>query len=343
MSISYSEVSERAKRASAIKLNSNFITLNSFGWLHFAGSGNGELVVNNKNDMLPPHPSIELLLANASNLIFDELNKITFIVDEQFNNGAKQQNNPLSNILNYSKYLDVLVTHFPNSGTISSSVNKLLNSSIDKLTATATATSTDHVTLLSCCSIALSCGGEFEFDTITDPNLSKDKIVEIFKSVRGLEFVSSASASSSSSEQNARSSFQLFKWETLAQLSQLIFSINDSNLVDYSFELVNFAAGELSATPTNAIKYLFETSMCAAEFYINNSTTDPSDETLKSLFSAMWATIEEEEKAWRKKVSERSAKWVQTATSTTKLTHSIYFAPSSLGAGYGHCLLPGRF
>jgi len=28
------------------------------------------------------------------------------------------------------------------------------------------------------------------------------------------------------------------------------------------------------------------------------------------------------------------AKWLQTATSTTKLTHSIYFAPSSLGADW---------
>jgi len=109
---------------------------------------------------------------------------------------------------------------------------------------------------------------------------------------------------SSSSEQNARSAYQVVKWTFLSSVAPLLFTKdnnnnNDENLAEFAFDVCDIVNDEIFTSPDNTMRYLFDVATVAAKFY--SSSCGKTTDNLLTVFKTMWNCIMEQSKAHKKK------------------------------------------
>jgi hypothetical protein len=252
-----------------------------------SGMGNGEMVVDQKEQMMPPPPNIESLLANAVGFILRHVEALT-----SFDSGAKKAGNTRSsNTGRVSSTFALLISQmqvlcygYPSSVAVSTSANKMFTLSMGRLLKEQlNVIETVRYTALAFG--ALSCGA--------DPETS----IASCRLILHLEFTGEVDKSVSN-EQTARSVFQYAKWGTL---SYILRAGLDSNKVSESEkgalvkELLNVAEESVYATPSDALLPLFDCVVMTARSSMSIKKTTGRDdsfaENLSRIISALFAVM----------------------------------------------------
>ena len=249
--------------------------------LILGGSGNGELVVSNDNNMLPPPVQIEVVIDSALNILINTLTSINFASADEVRddkNSASQQNSTLTQFFRAAGFLNTMSSHFPNSRAFSSRMDSLLKSKVTELNETTQI----EPNLIGSLAVAVECGAGADW-TVTKST---------FEKVMESQF--------SDGSQNARSAFQVLKWSFLQKVAPSLFSgSKEPGLAEFARTVCERVNDEIFTSPSNTINHLFFTSATAATFYSRDSSP-PSTTHLLSVFRSMWNCVLEESKAYKK-------------------------------------------
>lgn len=120
------------------------------------------------------------------------------------------------------------------------------------------------------------------------------KAPSAFKQILSALFVGTTSASSSS-QQKARSAFQLAKWESLSCLSERIFKGAGAEYVDRALaeEACDVVFGDLENCNEDVIPHLFNVGFYASSYLVGCSPPMEMDQ-MERIIEGLWKTVCEE-------------------------------------------------
>jgi len=264
-----------------------------------SGMGNGDLIVDKKTQqMMPPPPNIESILANSVKFI---LYHISFLVTENpskkelagatRSGGAKKVSVTFANLVS-----QIIILHkaYPSSMAISEAVNEMLGKSIDQLPVDSSKVGIDGVRSLALVYAALSCGASLP-DSVN--------LVGVCRSCLLLEFQKSPEQKKSE-EQVARSIFHFAKWGTLSCLLPILLTDKEretsSEAVDeflHDFRKVAFDA--VHGIPVDAMMAFFHCMKVAGKKELSQSPQgeEGDPDLVGDYISAMMALMEESTKS----------------------------------------------
>jgi len=258
-----------------------------------SGIGNGDLVIDKSQQMMPPPSNIELLLSNAVDFDLQHIETLTsFEGTSVVTSGNLRSGNTArvsSMLANLVSQMQVLCHGYPSSLAVSSAADKMLQLSIKKL---ASKDSSGIVVVQNTALAfgALSCGA--------DPKGALSTM-DSCRLVLNLAFPKDVDASIP--KQTARSVFQYAKWGTLSHLLQSILEAEDSSPDSESErlsllnELFDVAEESVYATPADAMLPLFDCVVTGARNWLslqtdgNRDTTDLYTENLTKIIDALFA------------------------------------------------------
>lgn len=179
-----------------------------------SGLGNGDIVMDKAQQMMPPPPNIEMVLCNAVNFVLEQVmavsTKLIGTVSEEGNrasgaNRSSTSNNVSSIVATLIGQLLVIHQSFPSSNSLSSAVNEMLQKTITSLVDTSSDDTADDVKNLTLLYAALSCGAEFSGDT--------EESIRTIQRIINMEFaLPQGTKMKKEAKQAFRSVFQYAKW-----------------------------------------------------------------------------------------------------------------------------------
>ena len=224
-----------------------------------SGMGNGTMVVDKKTQhMMPPPPKIEAILANSVSFVAHHIRFLMASRDEQGGNGTssgKASRSSDARILSSTfarlvALLKVLSNGFLASMAISTTVNEVLNKSLEALTALEAPAEGNPVLHVALVYAALSSGAEID----------AKKALPASTIILKLEF-DAALAQRMGNGQAVRSVFQYAKWGALScLLPKLLDASSNSDTIEVKSlldDLFEAAADAVQSAPSNAIIPLF--------------------------------------------------------------------------------------
>ncbi|GMH70900.1 hypothetical protein TL16_g05521 [Triparma laevis f. inornata] len=251
------------------------------------GSGNGDLMMTRDGGMLAPPPQIEAVLAQAGEILKKEVMDLKhFHVDEGEKNSLAQRVRPQ---VDGERMLEVLAGGFVSSVSLGEILEGMMNEGVEKFTESEGVASVPYLKSLSC---SLRCNASFP----------SSKAPSAFKQILSALFVGTTSASSSS-QQKARSAFQLAKWESLSCLSERIFKGAGAEYVDRALaeEACDVVFGDLENCNEDVIPYLFNVGFYASSYLVGCSPPMEMDQ-MERIIEGLWKTVCEETAAHKRQV-----------------------------------------
>ena len=264
-----------------------------------SGIGNGDLVMDKSQQMMPPPPNIEELLSNAVDFDLLHMKALTSFEGVPFasKTGSLRSGNTARVSLTFAhliSQMQVFCSGFPSSLAVSSAADKMLKLSMEQL-AMKDQTAIGVVQNTALAFGALTCGA--------DPNGALYS-VESCRFILKLEYLGNIN-STVSNEKTARSVFQYAKWGTISHLLHALLETRDtngdseSNRLSLLNDLFNVAEESVYATPPDALLPLFDCVVTAARSRLsvdNNGTSDGDalyTDSMAKIISALFAVKSE--------------------------------------------------
>ena len=254
-----------------------------------SGLGNGDLVVDSKTQqMLPPPPNIDAMLANGVTFLLQHIKILTSanIGDTATPSGSTRSGNTsrLSNLLaGLISQLNVLHHSYPSSNTVSNASDELYKNSVIQLANTSGGI--EVVTFTSLSFAALTCGA--------NPLLQIDgtSTVNICTMLLRLDFTGNDTGMSKSDEQTARSMFHYSRWGALYCILPPFLAncalMEGRETLDLLDELFKVANNLVQATPVDALLPLFDCVSVAANVLFTTNSWSYSD-NLERIISSLF-------------------------------------------------------
>ena len=261
-----------------------------------SGLGNGDLIVDRKtHQMMPPPPSIEVMLSTAVSFLIQHIKALTSTTagDSGSVTGSTRSGNTtrISTLFaNLISQLKVFHDSYPSSTTVSDAADELYKCSITQLTETGRGIAV--VTFTSLSFAALTCGA--------NPLLVVNgaTTINICFMLLQLEYTTSHDAGvSKSDEQTARSIFHFARWGALSCIlppflnaSKDSSSEHDEKLAELLDKLFRTANDLVQATPVDALLPLFVCVVSGANTWLsaNNSGLNFYAENLGKIISSLF-------------------------------------------------------
>ena len=226
-----------------------------------SGMGNGDLLVDRKTQqMMPPPPNIENMLAHGVNFVMGHVHAL--LSGKDLSNGsaggcsrsddAKRVSQTFAGLISL---LQTLHEAFPSSMAVSNAVNGLLEESIESLSSNDHTTGGNRVQRIALVYATLTCGAELDESTL----------LSMSRMLLGLHF--SETGGTARDEQSSRSVYQYAKWGALSSLLPRLMETSVLDLSDVqSFVDKVFVetCDAVEATPFNALLPLFRCVVVAA-------------------------------------------------------------------------------
>jgi len=248
--------------------------------------GNGDIVMDKNGIALPPPPEIERLLSLAINFVLDQIQSVSLcgmleIEDEVDQNelpacGARSGiSNSISNQFTFlTNQLIVLKQSFPSSVTISSTVESLLNKSLETFFSIdrnlKSINLSDQMVMVKNVALSFAClssGGTCQ-RWKAERNHTLGEYCSMLLQMQFVVPTANGNGQSQVRLKAVRSAFQYAKWGALSFLvPEVISEAKDQNKINsLNEDILNVAQNSINATPANALLPLFETIViCAKE------------------------------------------------------------------------------
>ena len=264
-----------------------------------SGMGNGDLVVNSKELMMPPPSNIDSLLGNAVQFILSQLVSVETTLFKVNEGGGSSGGSTRSSTSNSaSSYIAVLIGQlrvlhlaYPSSVTLPRAVDKMLADCINFLTKDQTDDDkASIVKYLMLTYAALSCGATF--------NESGDKLSNLISTchtVLGLKLTIPAGIKKDA-KQACRSIFQYAKWGALSLIIPMIMEeaeIQSIEIVELYQAILDSALQSVDATPVIALPPLFEAALGAGKHIVTFEGEKSILSSLQTIIDTLFAVLKE--------------------------------------------------
>mmetsp|Transcript_31827 Transcript_31827/g.64339 ORF Transcript_31827/g.64339 Transcript_31827/m.64339 type:complete len:1966 (-) Transcript_31827:24-5921(-) len=275
-----------------------------------SGMGNGDIVTDKQNCMLPPPPNVEFLLNHAVQLLMSQVMEIkTSLGGRAEKSGAtRSQASGQASSYIYTLINQIRVLHlsFPSSSSISLAVNAILSQCADSLkqpNSDETDGPIETVVTLTLCYASLSCDAKFE------DAKELEKLLSICEAIMTCE-LSQAKGKSMRRDavQALRSIFHYAKW---GSLSLIVPMINEaarkqpggaelaSGSIQQIYEKILTSANEaVDSTPVIALPPLFACTTSCGEYLVELEDAGANGTSLlssiKVISETLFAVLKEE-------------------------------------------------
>lgn len=266
-----------------------------------SGVGNGDLVMDKSQQMMPPPPNIELLLSNAVDFNLSHIEALTSLegVPSTSKSGGARSGitaRVSSTVARLVDQMKVLCNSYPSSLAVSNAADKMLDISMKKLSGKDMSV-IEVVQNTALAFGALSCGAD-----ATGNNSS----VEMCRLILNLSFPRKNDGSVSN-VQTARSIFQYAKWGTLSYLLRALLYETDSSgdsasdRSSFLSELFDVAEDSVYATPAEALLPLFDCVVMGARSWLSTDKEEATNDidlytkNLKKIISSLFVLKSEVE------------------------------------------------
>ncbi|KAL3796147.1 hypothetical protein HJC23_000650 [Cyclotella cryptica] len=276
-----------------------------------SGIGNGDLVADNNQCLLPPPPNIEKILHNAVQFVTSQLTNVSRTLVGVANKGASSSSgaNRSSEASAISYHVAMLVGQlavlhqsFPSSVSIALAVNKALENAVESITSGTTNIVESQILLYA----ALSCGAEF---------IGNNRLAQITKTCETILDTDFSSAIGinvrKDTKQALRSISQYAKWGCLSRLIPVLKGkereSNESlpaHVVQHlSNRIIQVAKESVESTPVIALSPLFQSVVASGDNIITlhsaqRSENKPEDhpflDSLQATIATLFAILDEE-------------------------------------------------
>ena len=274
-----------------------------------SGMGNGDIVTDKQNNMLPPPPNVEFLLNNAVQLLMSQVTEMkTSLGGKAEKSGAtRSQASGQASSYIYTLINQIRVLHlsFPSSSSISLAVNSMLKRCADSLQQSNAAEADgpiDMVVTLTQCYASLSCNAEFE---------NGQELEQLLSTCEGIMSAELKRAKGKSMRRDAvqalRSIFHYAKWGSLSLIVPMINKasgqLGDSTSMSASihtmYQKILASANEaVDSTPVIALPPLFACVTSCGEYLVEVEDADSTGTSLLSsirvISETLFAVLEEE-------------------------------------------------
>ena len=246
-----------------------------------SGMGNGDILTDKNNCMMPPPPNVEFLLSNAVQLLMTQVKAMkSSLGGGGEKSGAMTRYTAAGHASSYIytliNQIRVLHRSFPSSESISLSVNTMLQKSSDSLKKAQTnlidtGGPVDIVVTLTTCYASLSCDAKFENGEELERLLSTCKAILSFELLQ----VKSTSMRKESI-QALRSVFHYAKWGSLSLLTPMINEaakqqpgdLSGGSIQQIYHKILAAANDAVNTTPTIALPPLFACITSCGEYLV---------------------------------------------------------------------------
>lgn len=276
-----------------------------------SGMGNGDLVADKNQCLLPPPPNIEKILHNSVLFVTSQLTHVSKTLVGVTSKGGSSFSgaNRSSEASAVSNHVVVLVGQmailhqsFPSSVSISLAVNTSLANAVDSITK-GTANIVESQILLYA---ALSCGAEF---------IGNNRLAQITKTCETILDIDSSSEIGvdvrKDTKQALRSISQYAKWGCVSLLIAILKekerendeSISSQNIRQLSHRIIQVAREAVESTPVIALSPLFKSVVSSGENIVslhpaqpsrNNPEDHPFLTSLQATITTLFAILDEE-------------------------------------------------
>ena len=232
-----------------------------------SGNGNGDLVIDKSNQMMPPPPSIENLLSSATSFLLHRMEKL-LIPSEESDKWKSSRSSEAKRVtglfLGIIGSLESIKIGFPSSTTVPAILEKKLGAAFDDASAS---THLEQIcTLYACVS-----GGAEPKELLA---LSQNALSLTYKGKR----------------QSERSLFVCSKWGSLGLLSQQCLKIKESSSKSSFFKtLFREASDSVEACPTEGLLFLFD---CIAISTRSGVTDEEDGVKIENAIDSMFAVLD---------------------------------------------------
>ena len=299
--------------SSSFKKTNRSMILLEFGCREsvLSGMGNGDLVADKNQGLLPPPPNIENILHNSVLFVTSQLTHVSkTLVDVTGKGGSSSSGaNRSSEASAISNHVAVLVGQmallhqsFPSSVSITLAVNKSLVNAVESITNGSANIVESQILLYA----ALSCGAEFiGDDCLAQITKTCETILDIdFSSVIGVNV-------RKDTKQALRSISQYAKWGCVSLLIPILKekerendeSISAHTIRKLSHRIIQVARESVESTPVIALSPLFQSVIASGENIVTlhpvqPSENDPEDHpfltSLQATIDTLFAILDEE-------------------------------------------------
>ena len=293
---------QSAPATASSKANRSMILL-EFGCKEgiLSGMGNGDLVVDSNQYMMPPPPGIENAVFNAVQYILSQLNSMsTKLFETHDGSGASSGSIRSSTTSRTSSFVAILIGQlqvlhlsFPSSGALSQAMDKMLEECVNSLHNNPADESSAHdVKNLTLTFAALSCGANFAGNDIM-----VNRLTSTCHTILGLE-LSIPAGIKKEAKQACRSIFQYAKWGSLSLISPKITDeagkVQHKKEVEAVFKAILDAAREsVDATPIIALPPLFECALGAGKFISDKGEGQALLSSLQTVIETLFNVLSE--------------------------------------------------
>ena len=263
-----------------------------------SGMGNGDIVTDKNNCMMPPPPNVELLLNNAVQMLMSQLFMMKTSLGGAGERSGASRSTATSQASSYIYTLinQVRVLHlsFPSSATISQAVNAMLQKCTDSLTAQNSAAETgdpiETVVYLTLCYASLSCDAKFE-----DEN-ELDHLLLTSEAIMSAELLQvKTSTMRKDAIQALRSIFHYVKWGSLSLIVPMINKAateEASGRIQQLYQKVLASANDaVDSTPVIALPPLFACTTSCGEYHVECEDAGSNGMSLLSSIGVISGTL----------------------------------------------------
>ncbi|KAL9189288.1 hypothetical protein ACHAXT_011778 [Thalassiosira profunda] len=265
-----------------------------------SGMGNGDLVMDSKQHMMPPPPHIESLLGNAVQFVLSQSMALSTTLFETSDEGGSSSGSTRSSTSgSASQYVAILIGQlrtlhlaYPSSGSLSQAVDSMLDECVTSLAKSEESQAGNVVKSLTLTYAALSCGASFTGgETI-------DRLVSTCRTILGLELVIPPTVKKEA-KQACRSIFQYAKWGSLSLLVPKIREAAEGHSAEIESvyqAILDAARDSVDATPVIALPPLFECALGAGQHIVtfDGERQTPLLSSLQTIIETLFAVLEEE-------------------------------------------------
>ena len=271
-----------------------------------SGMGNGDIVTDKQNYMLPPPPNVEFLLNHAVQLLLSQVMMIkkTLGGRGEKSGATRSQASGQASSYIYTLINQIRVLHlsFPSSASISQAVNAMLKQCADSLKQTAEGP-IETVVTLTLCYASLSCDAKFEDVT------ELEQLISTCEAIMSAELLHVKGPSMRKDAiQALRSIFHYAKWGAASLIIPMINcstnnSPGDADLVSGSIQqiyrkILASANEAVDSTPVIALPPLFACTTSCGEYLVELEDADSSGTSLLSsirvISETLFAVLKEE-------------------------------------------------
>ncbi|KAL7542351.1 hypothetical protein ACHAXR_011688 [Thalassiosira sp. AJA248-18] len=261
-----------------------------------SGMGNGDLLLDSKQYMMPPPPHVESLLGNAVQFLLSQLMSMSTTLFETSKGSESSGSTRSSTSGSASSYIAILIGQlrvlylaYPSSDTLSQAVNSMLGECVSFLAKLDTNNSSSEnairiVKYLTLTYAALSCGAAFTGgDTM-------NQLISTCHTILGLDF-SIPSGVKKEAKQACRGSLSLIA----PKITEEAGTHSDPEIEDVYQAILNSARESVDATPVIALPPLFECALGAGKHIVKfDGQKSPLLSSLQTIIETLFAVLEEE-------------------------------------------------